>query len=531
MNHKEQKCRWMNTKLVLLISSISYGTVHYVASNCLRQVDSSMETGSRNTILRNFKKENLSNTITSMSYTHEAKVFRSLLGRVTAVTDGCGAMGEGGSKLLEKELKVGTVTLPEHGIQPVLKKWLLTHDYKNNRDRDYPMCQLPPPKSCNVTSYSVIIMSHTVNDPKRLGKMLMGMQSLAYRPGTAEIILVWNADREVLANETHKYAQKLRLYADDPKHPLRIFYSLENGLENNLLNRYNPAIKPTQELIMYFDDDGPFMDDAAMTAGLKLWQFNSDTQVGSMPRNLRLTSDRMRSIQKSAAKLAASLANKDAWQTHVSPNDELRIAAHEDGSASNGFPAFIPLCHSKTGDAVKYNYNHFPSFEAHMFLPSGTLLHRNYLCFIWHPVFAELRQFILDHPTHPDDMVISTLVSHLSGKGLRSFPRRIIKRKNENPAGGDKRKPEDSVGVDQSRRRLLWQQDMWGDMREDAINLILNYFGSINPGSLGWCTGTQYFVEGGKNSESLYKCDPEYPRREDIPWMNEGGLGYNQCHV
>jgi len=531
MDREKQPRRRVTSSMVLLtFFLVSYGTVHYYASIRLRTHDYSMETGLQNAMLTNFKNENLSNVVTNVSYMHESKVFRSLLGRVTSVIGACGAVGQGGSKPSEKtSTEAGTVTLPGYGIQTALETWLLTHDYK--KERDYPMCHLPPPKSCNVTSYSVIIMSHTVEDVKRLRKMMVGIQGLSSHLGTAEIILVWNSDKEVLTGATHKFAKKILYYAEDETHPLRIFYSLENGLENNLLNRYHPMLKPTQEVVMYFDDDGPFFKEDAMVAGLKLWQFNSDTQVGSMSRNLRLTSDRMRSTQESAAESAAKLINNDAWQTHVSPNDESRIAAHKDNPASNGFPEFTPLCHNETGDTVEYNYHYFPNFDANMFLPSGTFLHRNYLCFIWHPVFAELRQFTLDHPTHPDDMVISTLVSHLSGKGLRSFPRRILKPRNEELPVEDEINLRDIVGTDGSRRRLLWEQDKWGDMRENAINIILKYFGSINPGSVGWCTGTKYFTKGDRKKEnSLYRCEPEFPTQKDIPWINEGGLGYNQCH-
>ena len=44
-------------------------------------------------------------------------------------------------------------------------------------------------------------------------------------------------------------------------------------------------------------------------------------------------------------------------------------------------------------------------------LPSGTFLHRNFLCFIWHPAFEELRQWVVAHKTMPDDMTVSVCVN------------------------------------------------------------------------------------------------------------------------
>jgi hypothetical protein len=167
-----------------------------------------------------------------------------------------------------------------------------------------------------------------------------------------------------------------------------------------------------------------------------------------------------------------------------------------------------------------------------MSLPSGSILHRSYLCFIWHPVFDELRRFILDHPTHPDDMTISTLVSHLSGKPLRTFPRYIKETEHRKLSALDSEDGESDElpFANQGRRRLLWQQKDWGNMREEAINSIVGYFGSINPGSVGWCVGTEHQKNATGRGNMRFNCEPEFPSLDMIPWLNEGGLGYDQCN-
>ena len=60
-----------------------------------------------------------------------------------------------------------------------------------------------------------------------------------------------------------------------------------------------------------------------------------------------------------------------------------------------------------------------------MVLPSGSMLHSNYLCFLWHPALEEIRNFVLQHPVHPDDVTVSTVVSHLAGKAPRVYSRRL----------------------------------------------------------------------------------------------------------
>lgn len=113
----------------------------------------------------------------------------------------------------------------------------------------------------------------------------------------------------------------------------------------------------------------------------------------------------------------------------------------------------------------------------------------------------------------------------MNGKAIRIFSRRLQPSKN--------RRLKASVDIntmvdnDHSvRRRLLWQQKDWGKMRDESVNSIIGYFGSMNPGSVGWCAGTQYQV---KNRKGVYSCDPEFPTFEMVPWMQKGGLGNDQC--
>jgi len=476
----------------------------------------------------------------SSNYRHESNIFRKIMERSASITQHCHDLPEHHKgEPTPKDFDTGVPPLPESGVHKAMKSWL-----EGTQERgDYPICYIPPSKSCDVDTFSVILMSHTVEDDVRLRTMRQGINAIANFKGTEEIILVWNADRKILEESEKKNAQVLVKWNKDESHPLRIFYSLENGLHNNLLNRYHPSVNPKSEAIVYFDDDGPFFNKDAMAAGFGLWRFNSDVQIGSMARNIRMPSKRMNDLQTETSKLTSKLYQEDAWQTHVHPyqHDEVEEKMKENGLSPTddpGFPKFTPICNEQSGDVVEYNYFVFPHYKAHMSLPSGSLLHRNYLCFMWHPAFAELRQFILDHPTHPDDMTISTLVSHLSGKPLRTFPKNIKKPPKPEPvaepAKEESRRRLASTSTqdlpqNQGRRRLLWQQKDWGNMREEAIQSIVRYFGSINSGSVGWCAGTEYEVEAKGKGNMVFNCNPENPHMELIPWLNAGGLGYDEC--
>jgi len=450
---------------------------------------------------------------------HEARVFQSMLNRSSIMMATCKNLTKSWIPK-PKAYDSGVSALPEFGIHTLLQDWISQDDKSKinggngENITSYPTCYLPPTKTCNASLFSIVLMSHSL---ERVNQALISnIEQLAQRTSTGEIILVWNGQKSLIAealisqgkDAQSKHTTALLRWHDNTDHPLRIFYAVDDhNLTNNLLNRYHPLIQPKHDAILYFDDDGPFFSERAMEVGFELWKRNSDRQVGSFPRNLRVTSNRLQNLQKNVMERAIK------WE--------------EDGDDAVGrdYPSFLPTCHNETGENVEYNFFVFPTHMAHMVLPSGSFLHKNYLCFIWHPAFNELRQYVLDHPTHADDQTISALVSHLNGKAIRTFSRKLQPSKN--------RRLKASVDIntlvdnDQSvRRRLLWQQKDWGKMREEAINSIIGYFGSMNPGSVGWCAGTQYQM---KNRKGVYTCVPEFPTFEMVPWMHKGGLGNDQC--
>ena len=487
------------------------------------------------------------------AYRHEKAVFHSLSQRLAKHKNTCDTLETSKNDQVVKSFDTGVAPLPYFGAIEAIERWFTENDKtptqtSKENGTNYPTCFLPPPKECDLEQYSVVLMSHNL---ERLPKMRGGLVSMSRWSRVAEIILVWNAKRDVLEKgrrNNNKIATELLQWNEDQSHPLRIFFALENGLQNNLLNRYHPFIKPSQEAILFFDDDGPFFSELAMDVGFDLWKRNSDVQVGSFPRNIRFKSQRMINEQRQKTLQSVEFAQKGIENVH--PDDGVRIDELNDRTKDNAtkvsFTPFNDFCPQNTSDTLEYNFFVFPPNTAHMLLPSGSFLHRNYACFVWHPVFDELRKYILDHPTHPDDMTISTLVAQLSGRPPRTFPRKINGRKpekkttpqtsiiagaNDNDVSKQKSTEVDQdhsevVVADQNHRKLLWQQKDWANMREEAINSISQYFGSLNPGSVGWCTGTEYQT---KERTLHFSCSPQFPDYNQIPWVKEGGLGFDHC--
>jgi len=502
----------------------------------------------------------------------EVHAFKAVISRAVANLELCNSLPKiNGPPAKEVQQITDTPMLSEFGIMNALSEWVGEVEGEKNTGTaggaqqqgidggtGYPVCHLPPESSCQTKSYSAILMSHATD---RLTKLKGGIVDLCKRVATEEVILVWNSPRSLLESDSGGIGQELLRWDEDPTHKLRIFFALENGLENNLLNRYHPSINPKSEAVMYFDDDGPFFDENAMSkVGFELWRRNSDVQNAAFPRNLRVLSGRMKDMQNQGV---------DMYLKHV-------LGGRKEGNTGNAEEGdvddipFTPTCRERTGDIIEYNYFIFPQFGANMALPSGSIIHRNYLCFIWHPAFEELRKYIREHPTHPDDQTVSAIISQLSGKPPRAFPRTVKKgqakdNKSNLRGGGDgtssikatnsterrrllaleeeyiddhhffaredeqhQKLSQQRLHVDQSHRRLLWKQENWGLMREEAANSLIGYFGSLNAGSVGWCAGTQYQKKRPR-SPGGFSCEPEFPTLDMIPWIKPGGVGYDIC--
>ena len=79
-------------------------------------------------------------------------------------------------------------------------------------------------------------------------------------------------------------------------------------------------------------------------------------------------------------------------------------------------------------------------------------------------------------------------------------------------------------------RRLLWQDQssihVWANLREEALNMVVGYFGSVSPGSIGFCLGAEAHE---KNAEGINYCKPKFLFPDDIPWKKSGGLENSRC--
>ena len=402
-----------------------------------------------------------------------------------------------------------TAHLPQFGI---LNAAAAYDNSKDNVDNDnYPYtCQLPPENECSETQFTVIFMAYNPDRLDKLYNQILKMTTTPeFKPMVHEVLIVWNGDRDIAETEMGKTLMDL---TQNPDHKLRVSFPLKAGFPNDLMNRYHPRLDISTKAIMYYDDDGPFYSAQATLGGFELWKRNANAQIGAMARKLDLNP---RQAQEKAAVLNG-------------PGDRF----------------FVSHCPT---DNVRYNYNEFAQFGANMVLPSGSFLHSDYLCWLWHPVFAEIRQYVKDHPVNPDDGTVSIIVSQLGGRAPKVYPRRInpngstqdgrrlldMTTTNETSTSGtdeekllllkDRRRLMDGIDWDNAKqgKQAADKKNRWGNLRSDAANSLVRYFGSMNSGSIGWCYGTPY--------QSGQYCKPEMAAVGQLPWMKADHTPRDVC--
>jgi hypothetical protein len=383
-----------------------------------------------------------------------------------------------------------TARLPGFGVIQALEEW--RKNPKPSSDIAYgasnTQCVIPPENECDEKQFTVVFMAYNPDRLKALmNQMAKMLNSEPFDTVVHEIILVWNGPREVSESDLGK---QLLEFAQKEQDRCRIVYPLKEGLPNDLMNRYHPDIvQPNTKGILFYDDDGPFYSYEAVLGGFELWKRNANAQIGAMARVI-------------------DLGPRQAEEKKKTLKGELDTQA------------FISHCAT---DDVEYNFRFFANFQANMVLPSGSFLHANYLCFLWHPAFEPIREYVRAHPVHPDDMTVSMMVSQLAGRAPAVYSRRI----NMETRSQKEKRRKLLFGIDwDANNKMDDAKENWAQLRSGAVNSLVRYFGSINSGSLGWCYGTEYHKKD-RNGEDM--CDPLMARFGKLPWMNPDHTPKDQC--
>lgn len=449
------------------------------------------------------------------------------------------------------------VALPAFGIVNALQSYFSA---SKETQPDWPICTMPPLEECYETQLTAVFMAY---NPDRLGITMKEIKKMlnptAFQNLVKEVILVWNGDRHI---DESKDGIAMLAYASTEHSALRIVYPLKMGFPNDLMNRYHPnVVQPTTKALLYYDDDGPFYSFEAIQSGFELWKRHSTAQIGAMARQLTYGARQQ--------------------------TEQIDILGASETSGKKSRPAdnkFVSHC-TNVDDQVSYEFRFFANYDANMVLPSGSMLHANYLCFLWHPALAEIRKFVLGHPVHPDDITVSMIVSQLAGVAPRVYSRRLEKymplsSSSSSTAKATKKKKhrrklleytptkndeDKTIFVDehdddddqqqlqededptqmgiipmselQRHRSLMFSicwdcgsgmteaKEYWAQLRAGAVNSLVRYFGSLNSGSIGWCTPDSPYYNAKKDG----RCDPSMAKQGWLHWMDPDGSPKQTC--
>ena len=469
--------------------------------------------------------------------------FEEIMGRARMMLDTCMATtttGNPANKITTTthQVLVGNMSvaaLPAFGILNDIENYNNQNEQDTDNDNKNSaqwQCQVPPSTSCEETHMTVVFMAY---NPDRLDKTLQQIQKMLitepqWQTIVQQVILVWNGERHIQDGGEHV----LQFQKENPD-TFHIVYPIQDlGLPNDLMNRYHPDLilpyttektkRPTKALL-YYDDDGPFYSFQAVQAGFELWKRHSHVQVGAMARQITY-----------------SPRQAQEYRDLLGPHQEFDDTQ------------FVSYCNDTE---VEYNYRYFANYDANMVLPSGSFLHQNYLCFLWHPVLETVREFVHAHPVHPDDVTVSMVVSQLAGQAPRVYSRRLNHRDAGKKVRAASKRTLSSVRTsvhrsplhahdnheeqhheDDHRKRMLlfgidWDQDhamndakqLWADLRTQAVHSLIQYFGSLNSGSIGWCDKESEYY----NAKVDGRCQPIMAKQGWLSWMNPDGTPKETC--
>ena len=140
-------------------------------------------------------------------------------------------------------------------------------------------------------------MSYENGNLPHLLQIILRYQSEAYKDILKEIILVWNSVLEKLPSEIHKLAAMIqkedgitnssaKRLPSGKKPQIRVVLMKKN----TLFNRFNPAIRPQTQSVMFSDDDDSPTPPLQMRLALRLWACgNANRLLGSKGRDFKFS--------------------------------------------------------------------------------------------------------------------------------------------------------------------------------------------------------------------------------------------------
>jgi hypothetical protein len=400
-----------------------------------------------------------------------------------------------------------TTTLPEKSLRKLGR-----FGFMNALNNDLPMlsttasnskCYNAPSTACHVTKYSMIVVTNGTN----LRTLFLNLLSWLTYANVAQLVIVIPPAANATLGEDAKYGQRILAWNADSSHKISV--QVSTSLWTADYSRLLQEDDSNSDAVTWINGD--VVDKGnhrGLDAGLELWKRHANGVVASRGWKVSTLSNNQRRLQQLSNTTTSSISTpafcKDDRITATSVGDDDDIS--------------IP------------NLN-------------GMIVHRNYLCFLAHPVLKNLHRFT-NNNLDEERLAVAMLLQQVSGQLPRLFPTKVRaertpeKRKltrdaalQSSPTGAsspsilpmfssggmrrlfeeEERNVEEDAAEDaltSNSRRLL--EVMNEDLDVDFVTAVAGFFGSLPTKSIGWCDG----------------CADETKSMEEvpinlIPWMSD----------
>ena len=342
-------------------------------------------------------------------------------------------------------------------------------------------CTAAPTTACHVSKFTMLVTFQGEN----LRTLFLNLLSWVTYPEVSQILVLLPPSFNASMHEDAKYGDRLLTWHADATHLVKLEFTSSSWMFNSRVQ---------EEAVVWMNGNIPNKANyRGLEAGLELWKRHANSVVASQGYKIK----------------------KDQ-------STALPTSNPADATLS------LPFCKHETTESVVRSKAGIQIADLHYFI-----VHRNYLCFLSHPVLQNLHRFTSSVKPSEERLAISMLLTHLSGQPPRLFPANIKsegtpgKRKllrynhNYNNAGKAAMSTKGSSLMKFFAPRRLQQQGMtssllpWQEtteygnaerVDESIVTELAGFFGSIPRESVNWCSDCPE--------------DVEVPLKL-IPWMTE----------
>ena len=388
---------------------------------------------------------------------------------------------QGHSKTSHRENSDSRRRLERFGFTKALNNHLHIPKVSGDKQQIQQECTAAPSAACHVSKFTMLVTFHG----ESLRTLFLNLLSWVTYLEVSQILVLLPPSCNSSIHEDAKYGDRLLKWHADASHLVKLEFTSSSWILSAPIQ---------EEAVVWMNGNIPNKANyRGLEAGLELWKRHADSVVASQGWKIK----------------------KNQSTSHTTTN-------------AADAASLLPFCKHETTKSVIRSKDDIQIADLHYLI-----VHRNYLCFLSHPVLQSLHRFTSSATPSEERLAISMLLTQLSGQPPRLFPanvqsegmpgKRKLLRQNRNyinkgtPATTSKTSSLMNIFAP---RRLLQQgisssvefsqsipeSGMTEQVDEKVVTELVGFFGSLPRESVNWCSDCPEDVEVPMTS---------------IPWMTE----------